>query len=106
MPSVVWHIIARAVVDHTHVQFTMKTSPGAKLMSSVVSRRMRNVSLCPLRQGGITMQIGQWNLSQGELSSPDRMFHPTDCVILLMQDLKTAAKRFSLCKDGVKMSTW
>ena len=56
--------------------------------------------------GGITMQIGQWNLSQGELPSTDRMFHPTDCVILLMQDLKTAPRRVSLCADGVKMSTW
>ena len=56
--------------------------------------------------GGITMQIGQWNLSQGELSSPDRMFHPTDCVIPLMQDLKTAPRRVPLCEDGVKMSTW
>ena len=58
-------------------------------------------------RGGITMQIGQWNLSQGELSSPDRMFHPTDCVVPLMQDLKTAPRPASLlCEDGVKMSTW
>ena len=81
-------------------------------VSSGVSR-MRNVALC-LRRHGITMQMGQWNLSQGKLLPPIESFiccrpllpatdHCLPQRLLQWQALKVTTRCALL--DGVKLDT-